>query len=113
MRISITVAILLTCVSVGCRSQSEYLIVSRTQSTQKYMGEGQPTLRYEIKHHGSILTANCQEFDLKNSCGQLKVGESYEFIRDGGTPDFLILKSQSQGTPDAILEVQGERLEQH
>ena len=37
---------------------------------------------FTLEHKGVTIKAHCQAFDVKNHCGELRVGESYDLERD-------------------------------
>jgi hypothetical protein len=63
---------------------------------------------FTLQHEGVTIKAHCQSFDSTNHCGELRVGESYDFERDDRV---RYLSLASYDNPSwAVLGIEEEKL---
>ncbi len=96
----------------GCdtvRSYFRYLVVKQDTRMESYMAEPCGASQCEIliftlKYKGNVIQAHCEEWDTKNQCHGLRVGETYKLKRDDW--GFLSLDE-----PHVVLAIEKEHLE--
>lgn len=100
-------ALIVCTLSVGCVGSRSYKIVAMKRVTEQWGGQDRDTISFVILHDGNTIKAHCQAWDIRNTCSQLRVGQSYGFKRDSSSvADYLSLDSFNGN--NAMLRVEEE-----
>jgi hypothetical protein len=68
-----------------------------------------PEVHYTFVHRGVMLFTQCQAWDKKNKCGELRVGETYQCQRDGSGRTY----TDPLSCGEALVDIQRESITQN
>src|ERR1700678_378307 len=103
--------LIVTVVSCGCtgiKRQYEYVIVESklTTTDEPVAGLVHDVSIFTIEHKDVVIKAHCQVWDTTNHCGELRVGEGYNFKRD----DRYLTLGEPNTSSNVVLAIEDERL---